>query len=122
MILHRNEEPSYFFISKFSSFSVKLVSQMKIIEREEIVGFCYEYQSIQLNFIEKAKLFNSIWHHFNTILYNQMGDHGLDILVIFKKEEHKQEFKNLIKDKEMSFDYKLILLRESEVLFVGPIN
>jgi len=122
MILHRNSEAEYFFTSKLSSFSLRTVSQMKIIHKDEIIGFCYEYQSIQFNFIEKAKLFNSIWHHFNTILYNQNGEHGLDILVIFKTEEHKQEFKKIVEGKEKSFDYNLILLLESEVLFVGPIG
>ena len=120
MILYRNEEPQFFLTSKFSSFSTRMVSQVKILQQNELLGYCYEYSTIRTNPKEQDKLFNSIWHHFNSILYKQYGEHGFDIIVIFQNEGDKQEFKNLIEKKEISFDYNLILLLESEVLFVGP--
>ncbi len=122
MILHRNEEPEVFFTSRISTFSVRLVSQMKIMGIEEVLGFCYTYNSIKLNEIEMSKLFQSIWHHFNTIQFNQYGEHGFDIIVVFKNKDHMKIFKEIIEGKEKSFDYKIIYLLESDVLFVGPIS
>ena len=120
MILHRNTQPEIFFCSTTVSFTVQMVSQIKLLGGNEVLAMCYKYHSLYKQDFEKV--FGSIFNHFNKILLLQNGEYGWDIIVLFKTAEHRDLFQSMIQDKEKSFDYNLRLLLESEVLLVGPIE